>query len=152
MYEDMKTLFSGDYEQGFTHAGYTHAKKVDNSHGRMEIRECRAISDEEYLDFLSEGGRWKGLSLNEGCLIKQRSRPAITFQVSPWKPNLFSKPNVVIGALKIATIGSWISLFRKIEVGFARTMPPKTLRFCVIWRLTCSNKKKQLRQVFKLNV
>lgn len=61
LYEDVAFLFSGDQAEGFVQKGYTHARKVDNAHGRMEIRECWAISEEEYLDFLAGRPRWKGL-------------------------------------------------------------------------------------------
>jgi predicted transposase YbfD/YdcC len=61
LYEDLEFLFSGDQAEGFVQRGYSHTRKVDNAHGRMEIRECWAISEEEYLDFLANGSRWKGL-------------------------------------------------------------------------------------------
>jgi predicted transposase YbfD/YdcC len=34
---------------------------VDNTHGRLEIRECWAISGEEYLNYVRSREDWKGL-------------------------------------------------------------------------------------------
>jgi predicted transposase YbfD/YdcC len=62
LYEDLERLFAYDQQAGFSSAGYTYARKVDNSHGRLEIRECWAISEEEYLAYLRGRRNWKGLS------------------------------------------------------------------------------------------
>jgi predicted transposase YbfD/YdcC len=61
LYQDLQMLFAGDQETGFTQANYSHTRKVSNSHGRMEIRQCWAISTEEYLDFVRNRGHWMGL-------------------------------------------------------------------------------------------
>jgi predicted transposase YbfD/YdcC len=61
LYEDLENLFAVDQPEGFRHKGYSHARKVDNSHGRMEIRECWAISEKEYLTYLRGVQDWKGL-------------------------------------------------------------------------------------------
>ncbi len=77
LYEDLETLFSGDQGEGFVQKGYTHARKVDNSHGRMEIRECWAISEEEYLDFLRGRERWKGVQ-TLARIVSERRLPEKT--------------------------------------------------------------------------
>lgn len=61
LYEDLQHLFAFDQHEGFRSAGYTHARKVDNAHSRMEIRECWAISEPEYLAYPRGGQNWKGL-------------------------------------------------------------------------------------------
>jgi predicted transposase YbfD/YdcC len=61
LYEDLEHLFAVDQREGFRSSGYTHARKVDHSHGRMEIRECWAISEDEYLAYPRGGQDWKGL-------------------------------------------------------------------------------------------
>jgi len=62
LYEDLERLFSLDQPEGFKNPGYTYTRKVDHSHGRMEIRECWAISEEEYLAYLRGRQNWKDLS------------------------------------------------------------------------------------------
>jgi predicted transposase YbfD/YdcC len=61
LYTDLEHLFAVDQRDGFHDDAYTYTRKVDNSHGRMEIRECWAISNEEYLTYLRSYKRWKGL-------------------------------------------------------------------------------------------
>lgn len=61
LYEDLEYLFAMDQRERFQSSGYTHARKVSNNHGRMEIRECWAISDEDYLAYLRGRQRWKGV-------------------------------------------------------------------------------------------
>jgi predicted transposase YbfD/YdcC len=61
LYADLEQLFAGDQREGFRNAGYSHARKVDNSHGRLEIRECWAISEEEYLAYLRGRPDWQDL-------------------------------------------------------------------------------------------
>ena len=62
LYEDLERLFSLDQQEGFQSPGYTYTRKVDNSHGRMEIRECWAISEEEYLAYVRGRQNWKNMS------------------------------------------------------------------------------------------
>ena len=61
LYEDLEHLFAVDQREGFRSSGYTHARKVDHSHGRMEIRECWVISEDEYLAYPRGSQDWKGL-------------------------------------------------------------------------------------------
>lgn len=61
LYADLENLFGVDQGEGFQSSGYTHARQVSNNHGRMEIRECWAISDEEYLAYLRGRQHWKGV-------------------------------------------------------------------------------------------
>ena len=61
LYEDLEHLFAVDQCEDFCSPGYTHARKVDHSHGRMEIRECWAISEDEYLAYPRGSQDWKGL-------------------------------------------------------------------------------------------
>jgi len=62
LYEDMERLFSIEEQEGFTTPGYSYVRKVDHSHGRMEIRECWATSSEECLNYLRGRGNWQGLN------------------------------------------------------------------------------------------
>lgn len=62
LYEDLERLFSLDQQAGFQSPGYSYTRKVTNSHGRMEIRECWAISEEDYLAYVRDRQNWKNLS------------------------------------------------------------------------------------------
>jgi predicted transposase YbfD/YdcC len=61
LYENLERLFSIDEQEGFASPGYSYTRKVDDTHGRMEIRECWAISSEEYLNYLRGRDHWKEL-------------------------------------------------------------------------------------------
>jgi predicted transposase YbfD/YdcC len=62
LYEDLEKLFSIEEREGFVTPGYTYTRKVDHSHGRMEIRECWATSNLECLDYLRGCDNWKHLA------------------------------------------------------------------------------------------
>lgn len=61
LYEDLERLFSIEEQEGFASPGYSYTRKVDNSHGRLEIRECWATSSEECLNYLRNQDNWKAL-------------------------------------------------------------------------------------------
>jgi predicted transposase YbfD/YdcC len=61
LYEAMEKLFSIEEQEGFSTPGYSYVRKVDDRHGRMEIRQCWATSSEECLDYLGGRDNWKAL-------------------------------------------------------------------------------------------
>ena len=62
LFEDMQKLFGIEEREGFITPGYTHTRKVDDNHGRVEIRECWATSSVECLNYLRGKDNWKQLS------------------------------------------------------------------------------------------
>lgn len=79
LYEDLERLFSLDRQEGFQSPGYTYTRKVDNSHGRMEIRECWAISEEDYLAYVRDRQKWKNLSTL--AMIRSERRVGETVEI-----------------------------------------------------------------------
>jgi predicted transposase YbfD/YdcC len=61
LYEDIHDLFEDDQRYNFEGAPYAYAKSVNKGHGRIEIRQCWAISDPEYLSQIRDHERWQGL-------------------------------------------------------------------------------------------
>ena len=61
LFEDMQYIFEVDKQYDFKDAPYQYAKTVNKNHGRIEIRQCWAISDPEYLSSIREKNRWPGL-------------------------------------------------------------------------------------------
>jgi len=60
LYEMVEVLFSHPEEIQATNCDYH--KEINKGHGRIEIRECWATSDEEYLKYIEqELGHWEGL-------------------------------------------------------------------------------------------
>lgn len=61
LYEDIKLFFRLAAENGFVKVDYTHARSVNKGHGRIEVRDCWAISGEESLQFLRGYVDWPRL-------------------------------------------------------------------------------------------
>ena len=61
MYQDVRDLFDGAEELGWDGVPYDYATTLNKGHGRIERRECWAISDPSCLGYLSTGGDWPGL-------------------------------------------------------------------------------------------
>jgi predicted transposase YbfD/YdcC len=72
LFEDLQHLFAIDQREGFASAGYTHARKVDDSHGRLEIRDCWAISESEYLAYPRGNQNWPGLQTLARIISERR--------------------------------------------------------------------------------
>jgi len=58
LYEDLECLFRLERGQGSRQGPFTYAEQVNKGHGRLEIRQCWATSDPEYLAFVREGEKW----------------------------------------------------------------------------------------------
>jgi predicted transposase YbfD/YdcC len=61
LYEDMELFFRLSEERHFAKVNHTHARTVNKGHGRVEVRDCWAISGEESLQFLRGYRDWPGL-------------------------------------------------------------------------------------------
>ena len=77
LYEDLFYLFQLERELNTHFSPGSYAKQVNKNHGRMEIRECWATSDEEYLNYLRERDKWKEVK----TLAMIRSERQISEQV-----------------------------------------------------------------------
>ena len=60
-YEDLRDLFEVAEEAGFDGVPHDYATTLKKGHGRIERRECWAISDPGCLEYLSTGRDWPGL-------------------------------------------------------------------------------------------
>ena len=61
LYDDVRDLFEGAEESGFDGVPHDYATTLNKGHGRIERRECWAISDPACLEYLSTAGDWSGL-------------------------------------------------------------------------------------------
>jgi predicted transposase YbfD/YdcC len=61
LYEDIAEAFAGAAEVAFQEVPHSYHKTVDGDHGRIDIRECWAISDPEYLHYLRGFSDWPKL-------------------------------------------------------------------------------------------
>ena len=62
LYEDLQDLFAGAAEVAFREVPHDYARSLDKDHGRLEIRQCWTIDDEQYLDYLPTRHEWPQLT------------------------------------------------------------------------------------------
>lgn len=62
LYFDVTGIFAGVEQIDYRQVKHTYTKMVDNKHGRLEIRECWVITDEEWLALIRQRSQWDGLS------------------------------------------------------------------------------------------
>ena len=61
LYDDVRDLFAGAEEFGYAGVPHDYATTLNKGHGRIERRECWAISDPLSLEYLSTGQSWPEL-------------------------------------------------------------------------------------------
>jgi predicted transposase YbfD/YdcC len=61
LYEDIALFFQLAHQTNFQKVNYTFDRTVNKGHGRIETRQCWAISGEDSLQFLRDHEQWKGL-------------------------------------------------------------------------------------------
>jgi len=99
LYEDLEYLFQLERQQDFHQSPFTYAKQVNKNHGRLEIRQCWATSDAEYLAYLREGEKWVGLKTlamivterQQGDQVEVKTRYFIASLAAPSKTILKTK-------------------------------------------------------------
>ena len=60
--EDITLFFDLSAQNDFAKVDHTYHRTVNGGHGRVEVRECWAISGEESLSFLRGAAAWSGLT------------------------------------------------------------------------------------------
>ena len=61
LYEDIDLFFQLAHQNNFQKVDHSYQRTVNKDHGRIETRECWAISGEESLQFLRDHQQWTGL-------------------------------------------------------------------------------------------
>jgi predicted transposase YbfD/YdcC len=61
LHEDMALFFRLAQQNDFQKVTHTYDRTVNKGHGRVEVRQCWAISGQDSLQFLREADRWPGL-------------------------------------------------------------------------------------------
>jgi predicted transposase YbfD/YdcC len=61
LYEDIEELFAGAEEVAYREVAYDYARTVNKGHGRIEIRQCWAIDDPSFLDYIRRREDWPAL-------------------------------------------------------------------------------------------
>lgn len=86
LFEDIHDLFEEDRPYEFKDAPYGYAKTVNKDHGRIEIRQCWAISDPEYLATIRDIDHWQGLKslvmIESERIIGDKTEKQTSFYIS----------------------------------------------------------------------
>ena len=61
LFDDIQFLFETDAKYEFEQVAHSYTKTINKGHGRIEVRECWAIDNEEYLNQLQGRENWIGL-------------------------------------------------------------------------------------------
>ena len=61
LYEDIDLFFQLAHQNDFQRVNHTYDRTVNKGHGRIETRQCWAISGEDSLQFLRDHDQWIGL-------------------------------------------------------------------------------------------
>lgn len=103
LYEDANELFAGAQEVNFMDVEHTHAKTTNKNHGRIEVRECWAITDQDFIHYLRDFENWKGLR----SLVKVRCQRQTSVGTSQEDRYFISSLNTPARQLLQAVRGHW---------------------------------------------
>lgn len=71
LYEEVQDTLTLAQKEQFAHIQHQFHQTIEKGHGRLEIRKHWIIDDQECLNYLDEGGKWKGLRAI-GMVVAQR--------------------------------------------------------------------------------
>ena len=138
LYGDLKDLFEEAEATAFEGVPHDYATTLNKNHGRLENRECWAISDPGCLDYLSTGREWPGLCSVVKVVGRREAETGITVQ-----PRYFISSREASAEQLLATVRAHWSIesslhwslespSKKTNAGFARitarrTWPPSEI-------------------------
>ena len=80
LHEDLRDLFEEAEATGFEGVPHDYATTLNKGHGRLERRECWAISDPDCLDYLITGKEWPGLRSVVKVVGRREAETGVTVQ------------------------------------------------------------------------
>ena len=100
LYEDLVDLFAGAQEVNYRDVPHDHARTVDKDHGRLEIRECWTIADEEYLAYLRTATAWPELSAVALVRRERRLNGTTTTEKAYYITSLPNRAQVILDSTR----------------------------------------------------
>lgn len=101
LYSALEELF--EYAEGMAFADCDSHKTVDKGHGRIEVRECWTTSDADYLPYIPDLSKWKGLQTIVMLRSERRVGGAGTIETKYFISSLSSNARQILAA----TRGHW---------------------------------------------
>lgn len=103
LHEDIQLFFRLAKQNDFAKVTHTHQRTVNSGHGRVEVRECWAISGEESLAFMRGHGDWPNLQ----CIAMITSERRINEQVECQTQYFITSLKNEAGAILAAKRAHW---------------------------------------------
>ena len=100
LYEDLRDLFEVAEEAGFDGVPHDYATTLNKGHGRIERRECWAISDPGCLEYLSTGRDWPGLRSVVKVVGHRETETGTTVQSKYYSSSLAGSAEQLLGAAR----------------------------------------------------
>ena len=100
LYQDVRDLFDGADKLGWDGVPYDYATTLNKRHGRIERRECWAISDPSCLEYLSTGGDWPGLRSVVKVVGRRETEAGATAQARYYISSLDSPAERMLEAVR----------------------------------------------------
>lgn len=117
LYEDIALFFKLARQNQFAKVRHTYHRTVDNQHGRLEIRQCWAISGEESLAFLRGHGNWPQLKTMVMIESERRFKKKVERDVSFFITSLANEAQQIL-AVKRSHWGIENELHWVLDVAF----------------------------------
>ena len=100
LYQDVRDLFDRAEKLGWDGVPYDYATTLNKGHGRIERRECWAISDPSCLEYLSTGGDWPGLRSVVKVVGRRETETGATAQARYYISSLDSPAERMLEAVR----------------------------------------------------
>ena len=100
LHEDMQLFFELSHQDNFQKVEHTYHRTVNKDHGRIEIRECWAISGEDSLRFLRGFAQWKELSTIAMVTSERQLQGRTTVETRYYISSLTNDPKKILHAAR----------------------------------------------------
>jgi len=98
LHQDIQELFAYAAETAFADCDY--AKTINKGHGRLEIRQCWTLSDEEYFAYLRNRSAWAGLQTIAMVKSERRSGDESTIETRYFISSLSGQAKLLLKAVR----------------------------------------------------
>ena len=98
LYDDIALFFDLAQQNEFSKVNYSYHQTVNGGHGRIEKRQCWAISGEESLSFLRTYGQWSGLQTIVMIQSERHEDDKITHQTRYFISSLGNDARLILAA------------------------------------------------------
>jgi predicted transposase YbfD/YdcC len=100
LYDDIQDLFAGAAEVAYRDVPHDYARTVEKDHGRLEIRECWTIADEQFLAYLRTGDAWANLTTVALVRRERRLNDTVSTELAFYIASLANSAALILDATR----------------------------------------------------